>query len=583
MGRLPRPRSGLDVEHRSKTPSRPPVSPAAITPSSTQHTSHSTTRIKLVGTIRTPTQLFFPFLVRLSDPPFSIRTLTMSSPLPHAPPQQQHSHTRSMSLQTTNSALFTLQTRRRLRTPSLFLLSDTQPVKSPQPSPSSSSDVRFPTYVLTTPDRSPRRFNKHSLLRPRPTPDSPSPLLSIDVEAAFDSDEDGMQISCQLPPTPTPTIHSPSQRQSLVQLQDLENHLTDRSKMFINAEAGPSSRLPHSLPPTPPVNDEAAYDIVSPTSLVFDEPTITQRPRRGRRPASVYPLPGGEHVFQPHRKYTDPAPHSRDLYHSSSESLHHELDVDLDAYSTTDFDVEENREPTLSFVTISTTDSTTGTPASIGGQFEFKPEHGNAKLDEEPRIRLRSTTGRTNAYSSAESSMASGAYSFNGYADHDGYQPPPLPVLPSSHVNTMDEVGLGITGHDSLQNRQRDSLSGSSPSTNAPLSPANSFAHRPWKRDVMTRLRSDSASSSITTASVDSHPSGTAGSTSSHAYPFAGYAQNLPWERESYQQTTPEAVALVDEGKERIFDRDQLEAMGGLDALTERNIAVLRGESGDHT
>jgi len=99
----------------------------------------------------------------------------------------------------------------------------------------------------------------------------------------------------------------------------------------------------------------------------------------------------------------------------------------------------------------------------------------------------------------------------------------------------------------------------------------------------MTRLRSDSASSSITTASVDSHPSGTAGSTSSHAYPFAGYAQNLPWERESYQQTTPEAVALVDEGKERIFDRDQLEAIGGLDALTERNIAVLRGESGDHT
>ena len=365
-----------------------------------------------------------------------------------------------------------------------------------------------------------------------------------------------MQFTTQFPPTPAPSIHS--------------------EKMFMNAEAGPSSRLSHSLPPTPPVNADSEYDIVSPTSLAFDEPTITQRPRRGRRPASVYPFAGEEHVYQAQRKNTDRAAHQ-----DSDESDDQQLDVDLDAYSTTDFDIEEDREPTLSFVTTSTVDSTAGTPASIGGHYEFKPEHGMVKMEGEPRIRLRSSAGRANAYSSAESSMASNAYSYHGYADNTAYQPPPLPALPSSYADAADEVGLGITGHDGLPNRQRDSVAASSPSTNAPISPSNSFAHRPWKRDVMTRLRSDSAASSMTTASAsteDSHHSVTAGSTSSHAYPFAGYAQNLPWERASYEQTAPEAVALVNEGKERIFDRETLEAMGGLDSLTDGNIASLRGE-----
>lgn len=329
--------------------------------------------------------------------------------------------------------------------------------------------------------------------------------------------------------------------------------------MFINAEAGPSQ----SLPPTPPVNEGTTFSLNSSSSLAFNEPTITQRPRRGRRPASAYPVPEGS-AYQPQRKYTDPTPRT-----------HHDaqLDVDLDAYSTTDFD--ESREPTLSFVTTSTVDSTTGTPQSIGGEFEYKPG-GGKQSEMEPRIRVR--TGRSTAYSSAESS---GAYSYHAYADNNIYNPspPPMPSVPSAYAN--DQVGLGITAHDgALPTRHRDSQVGSSPSTNAPVSPTNSFAHRPWKRDVINRLRSDSASSSITTASVstsDSHPSVAEGSTSSHPYPFAGYAHNLPWEREEIKLSTPDAVGLVDEGKERIFDKAKLEEVGGLDALTAAEIAGLRG------
>jgi hypothetical protein len=453
------------------------------------------------------------------------------------------SHTRPISLQPSPES--TLHTRRRPRTPSLFLLFDTVPIKSPSPT--------SPPFEFSSPDETSSpdfgasyRFHGDSLPRPRPTPRSPTlPSPSVDAEAPSTVSSHDMQFSSILPPTPTPSI--PSQRAS------------PEEKMFINAEAGPS----HSLPPTPPVNESTTFGLQTSSSLAFNEPTITQRPRRGRRPASAYPVPE-ESTYQPQRKYTDPTPRP-----------HHDdqLDVDLDAYSTTDFD--ESREPTLSFVTTSTVESTTGTPQSIGGEFEYKP--GGGKQPEiEPRIRVR--TGRSTAYSSAESS---GAYSYHAYADNNIYQPspPPLPSMPSAYAS--DQVGLGITAHDGrLPTRQRDSPIASSPSTNAPLSPTNSFAHRPWKRDVMNRLRSDSASSSITTASVstsDSHPSVAGGSTSSHPYPFAGYAHNLPWERDEMEQSTPDAVGLVDEGKERIFDKEKLAEIGGLEALTREEVAGLRG------
>lgn len=485
--------------------------------------------------------------------------------------QQQHhlSHSRSMSL----------QIRRRPTTRSLYLLFDTQPVKSPATSP-------LRDFDSTVRDRTIRR--RPNLRPPSSGATADPPLLEIAVEGPSTptSDEGDMQFGAQFPPTPTPSIHSSSQRGSLYQSQTSGEALVSEQQktMFANAEAGPSSGLPQSLPPTPPVHDGEEPSEFPPSALAFAEPTITQRPRRGRRPASVYPAPTSEHVYQPHRKNTDPTPRN---FHVENSDASQQLDVDLDAYSTTDFDADESREPTLSFVTTSTADSTTGTPASIGAQFVFKGENGQSKPEGgEPRIRLRSTTGRANAYSSAESSMASGAYSYHAYADNHIYHPhpPPMPNLPSSFVPPLDHVGLGITAHDLvIPNRQRDSQVASSPSTGAPVSRSNSFAHRPWKRDVMNRLRSDSASSSITTASAstsETHASATGVSSSSHAYPFAGYAQNLPWEREEESgSSTPEAVALVDEGNESIFDKTRLEEMGGLEALDDEAIASLRGGS----
>ena len=289
----------------------------------------------------------------------------------------------------------------------------------------------------------------------------------------------------------------------------------------------------------------------------------------------MYPFPLEQQVYQPHRKFTDPTPTREYMLSDNSQ----QLDVDLDAYSTTDFDHDE-REPTLSFVTTtSTVDSTTGTPVSINGEYQFKSEHGKGK-EGAPRIRMRTTAGRANAYSSAESSTDSGAYSYHAFADNNLYHPhpPPLPAAPS-YANGADHVGLGITSHDfALSNQQRDSVAESSPSSAPPQSPSHSFAHRPWKRDVINRLRSDSASSSLTTASTDSGHSANAHSTSNHSlpYPYAAYASNLPWENEDQMQAS-EAVALVDEGKERIFDATRLEEIGGLQALSNDQIRSLSG------
>lgn len=517
-------------------------------------------------------------LPKLSSVLYAYRRLTMSISSFSSISQQQHhpspSHSRSMSL----------QIRRRPRTPSLFLLFETRPLKSPLPSP-----LHFPSFEFSVPDRTIRRYQNYTLPKNRTTSISRTPVspsLGVEVSSTPESYPSDMQFGSQFPPTPTPSIHSPSQRGSVHQSTDIEGASgLDRGKMFGNAEAGPSSGLPHSLPPTPPVHDGEEEREYHASSLAFDEPTITQRPRRGRRPASVYPIPTEEHAYQPHRKFTDPTP--RNFHQTDSNDSSQQLDVDLDAYSTTDFDAEEGGEPTLSIVTTSTADSTTGTPASIGGQFDYKGESGMGKPEGEPRIRMRSTTGRANAYSSAESSMASGAYSYHAYADNHIYHPhpPPLPNIPNSFAPPIDHVGLGITAHDLIiPARQRDSQVASSPSTGAPVSPSNSFVHRPWKRDVINRLRSDSASSSITTASAstsDTHVSATGASASSHAYPFAGYAQNLPWEREDEEEagpSTPEAVALVDEGKESIFDKTRLEEIGGVEALDEEMIASLRGE-----
>ena len=295
------------------------------------------------------------------------------------------------------------------------------------------------------------------------------------------------------------------------------------------------------LPPTPPVMEDEEPK--------FNLSAVPQRPRRGRRPASIYPGPGEEQDASPVRDFSNPQ----------------QLDVDLDAYST---NFEDGREPTLSFVTTSTVESTAGTPPSIA-PYEFKPEAGG-KAEGEQRIRVRTKTGRADAYSSAESSMGSGAYSYHAYADNVYHpHPPPLPIVPSAFT---PEVGLGITAQDLvIPARQRESQVVGSPSSDPPISPPNSFAHRPWKRDVITRLRSDSASSSITTTSASTNESAPPGSPSRLAYPFG------LWDEE-HEESTPEAVALVEEGREKIFNVEKLNAMCGVEGLTESVIRSMTGE-----
>ncbi|WVF68913.1 hypothetical protein IAT40_003686 [Kwoniella sp. CBS 6097] len=324
--------------------------------------------------------------------------------------------------------------------------------------------------------------------------------------------------------------------------------------------AGPSqmwrSRPPPQteLPPTPPVHDDEEEQT---SSLNFVEPDLpTRRAQPARRPLSAYP-DEPYHPPQPHRKYTDPTPRTNRF--DSVAQHQHQLDVDLDAYSATEFDTEEGmeREPTLSFVTTSTLDSTTSTP-SMGVTYGYRTEPEDAK-GVESKIRMRQTAGRSHAYSSAESSMASGAYSGYGYSDQIYHpHPPPLPNLPANFASpAVEHVGLGISAEFPLGSR------GQVESPPNGLSPS----HRPWRRDISNRLRSESVSSSITTASVSTSDSGPSSSRlpppdDNTYYSYESY--RMPWE-----QTRSEAVAMIDEGRENILNVDRIEAMGGFSALTE--------------
>jgi hypothetical protein len=347
------------------------------------------------------------------------------------------------------------------------------------------------------------------------------------------------------------------------------------------------------LPPTPPVDDlpQAPLSLpfkASASVLNFKEPAPPPRTARSaRRPASGYPAPrpDSEILFtSPRRKYPDPAPRSRRYSDSDSDDDEErlgesqQLDVDLEAYSTSTEDGLEDSEPTLSFITTSTAESTASTP-SMNSSYAFQSEIIDGKPAPEPRVRMRTTTGRAHAYSSAESSTASGAFSYHPYENQIFHpHPPPMPPVPHAYM-TADHVGLGIT--DLIAHQSGSDSNPTSPTTAGP----NAFSHRPWRPDALSRLRSDSASSSITTASVTTtDTAASAGGVSAdhaHAYPYSSYhfVERPPWEADSPEiESEAEAVALVDEGREKVFDMERLEAMGGLGALTHSVIAGLAGE-----
>lgn len=326
------------------------------------------------------------------------------------------------------------------------------------------------------------------------------------------------------------------------------------------SQAGPSKpRMAalNNLPPTPPVHDDLTAAAYESSRLAFDSsPTYSETRYRSpkvdttRRPHSTYPTPSEEPVFHPHRKYTDPTPHTAHYpMHEpvspipSGSGNGHTLDVDLDVYSG-DYDLDDEvRQPTLSFVTTSTVDSTTSSP-SITDAYTYASERVDSKPDlREPRIRVRA--GRQNAYSSAESSMASGGYSYHAYSDNSYHQTPPVPVIPTDMLNARPDYG-----------RQ---------SSNADV--ASSYTdNSSWQVDA-GRDRSNSTSSALSTdmSSEDDRIS----SSFAHTFSYLQFGRQ-PWDDEqSMPLSEPNALAMVGDGRSIILDAKKLDAMGGIHALRQ--------------
>jgi hypothetical protein len=201
------------------------------------------------------------------------------------------------------------------------------------------------------------------------------------------------------------------------------------------------------------------------------------------------------------------------------------------------------------------------------------------------RARTRITTGRTNAYSSAESSTASGFYTVNTYPSNTVQHPHP-PPLP-----TQTEVGLGFSPDDAPPARpvrtssynagrsilHRQMSNHSRPATQT--SPSNTQPpSAPWQDSIANRMRSDSASSSTSAASYSDRQ----GDTSASESDIDGRPGRYPWEGEedTEDEEPAEAVAisLVEKGRERILDENRIRSMGGLEVVVNEKLNELIGE-----
>ena len=275
------------------------------------------------------------------------------------------------------------------------------------------------------------------------------------------------------------------------------------------------------------------------------------------------------------------------------------LGVHLDAYSATRF--LDGDEPCLSFMTTSTAESTTTTPSSIAMQYrQGSQDSGHVSAEQEgksrgendeSRIRVRTNTGRAHAYSSAESSTASGAYSYHAYADNNIFHPhpPPLPVLPSlqtdspssiqDHPSPRDErtvgLGFGRTANLPQAEDQEDS----------PISPRR-YDQR-WdglrvKTDMANRLRSDSGASTSSAVSTTSQTFDSAIAGPTQTSPIAASEdleiRKYAFELAAIEPRTPEALALLQQGKDRILTTETVEKMGGIKTFCEESLESYGGE-----
>lgn len=240
----------------------------------------------------------------------------------------------------------------------------------------------------------------------------------------------------------------------------------------------------------------------------------------------------------------------------------HQLDVDLDVYSQDYNDLEDDqRQPTLSFATTSTVDSSASSP-SITDQYTYGTEPvSNGKYEQhEPRIRMR--TGRQDAYSSAESSMASGAYSYHAYADNSYMsQIPPMPVAPSD---------IGLARNTEYQRSSSTEDASANGQANSPYA-----QYQPWRSPVMTRDRSESVSTTETTDS-SAEDQLSVGFAHSFSYLSTSLPNRRSWDGPA-PLAEPNALAMVDDGRSAILDHAKLEAMGGAQVLSSMSEEDLLG------
>ncbi|ORX37331.1 RhoGEF domain-domain-containing protein [Kockovaella imperatae] len=489
------------------------------------------------------------------------------------------------------SSMSTVRSRRRPNTPPLSLIFPTaypfqlDPVTPPPRLESYDHSIDYmatirPRKPFTDPPRrissrhtGPRLPSVPFRLGPAVPLHSATPSsLDVTVVQSLHDDEMNMNILTLFPPTPSPSIHTPNRKASVDKLLPTLSISTDHRVKIADRrdtmESLPGPSMPRKeLPPTPPEAEEEGQEgeafntssASASTSVAFSEPQLPPRPQRRRRPASGYPQPMA-------RASTSHDSLDSALADNRLSSQH--LDVDLDSYSTTEYDTEddvlEDCEPTLSFRTASTTDSTHYTPSSVGASKGHRPAEG------EPRIRLRTNTGRSTAYSSAESSMASGAYSYSAYADGSLYHPhpPPMPSVPRQTKN--EQIGLGFSMPDlAIPTFQAES----SPSVADPNSPAGSFAHRPWRRDPASqRMRSDSASSAV---DYDSELNQSANTPPVDLAVDGIDFPDMPWANK--EDLASDAVALVEDGKSRVIDKTRIAGLGGVESLEGDVLASLAG------
>jgi hypothetical protein len=336
------------------------------------------------------------------------------------------------------------------------------------------------------------------------------------------------------PPTPAPSLPSPTMNGDSDSKSDATATADHKSYPHFTKSHSASPMGP--LPPTPP--EEKINEL---ERLKIEDEGIPQRIRRGRTPILTENGPGSER--------------------SSSEAGQEgqsaqRLTVDLEGYSG---EYDESREPTLSFHTSSTVESTTGTPSSTHHNYGFGSSSSRDKAGQE--IRVRSTSGRATAYSSAESS---GAYSYHQYVNHvfQHPHPPPLPDRPAAYA---EPVGLGYPTPTSQDEAEEED--------EVPV-PDTNFSYRPWESEEVNRNRSHSGVSLSSIASRSSR-----GQSSSLQHYDYHYPDSLPWDTQRALENESQAVAMVEEGREKTFDMGKLREMGGIEAITDKEIATMSGTS----